>query len=33
MEISRYDIVPSQIQEKIVTAAKAARAGVVEEEE
>jgi elongation factor G len=33
MEMSHYDIVPAPIQEKIVTAAKAARAGVVEEEE
>jgi elongation factor G len=33
MEMDHYDIVPSQIQEKIVTAAKAAKAGVEEEEE
>jgi elongation factor G len=33
MEMSHYDIVPTMIQEKIVTAAKAARAGEVEEEE
>jgi elongation factor G len=33
MEMSHYDVVPGAIQEKIVTAAKAARAGVVEEEE
>ncbi len=33
MEMDHYDIVPTQIQEKIVTAAKAARAGEAEEEE
>ena len=33
MEMSRYDIVPAPIQEKIVTAAKAARGQQVEEEE
>src|SRR5437763_8828985 len=33
MEMAHYDIVPAQQQEKIVTAAKAARAGIVEEEE
>jgi elongation factor G len=33
MEMSHYDIVPAMIQDKIVTAAKAARAGEVEEEE
>jgi elongation factor G len=32
MEMDHYDIVPSQLQEKIITAAKAAR-GVTEEEE
>src|ERR1700758_5351388 len=32
MEMNHYDIVPSQLQEKIITASKAAR-GVVEEEE
>src|SRR5690242_11374731 len=32
MEMSHYDIVPAQIQEKIVTAAKAARGQEVEEE-
>jgi elongation factor G len=33
MEMAHYDIVPAQQQEKIVTAAKAARAGIVEEED
>jgi elongation factor G len=33
MEMAHYDIVPAQIQEKIVTAAKAARGEVAEEEE
>ena len=33
MEMDHYDIVPAQQQEKIITAAKAARAGEVEEEE
>ncbi|MGH9602272.1 MAG: hypothetical protein ACRD24_07760 [Terriglobales bacterium] len=33
MEMAHYDIVPAQIQEKIVAAAKAARGEVVEEEE
>jgi len=33
MEMAHYDIVPAQIQEKIVTAAKAARGEVTEEEE
>ncbi len=33
MEMDHYDIVPAQIQEKIVTAARAAKAGVEEEEE
>ena len=33
MEMAHYDIVPAQQQEKIVSAAKAARAGIVEEEE
>jgi elongation factor G len=33
MEMAHYDVVPAQQQEKIVTAAKAARAGIVEEEE
>jgi len=32
MEMNHYDIVPAQLQEKIITASKAAR-GVVEEEE
>jgi elongation factor G len=32
MEMDHYDIVPQQLQEKIITAAKAAR-GVAEEEE
>ena len=33
MDMARYDVVPSAIQEKIVTAAKAARGVLVEEEE
>ncbi|HMC29653.1 MAG TPA: elongation factor G, partial [Candidatus Angelobacter sp.] len=33
MEMAHYDVVPNLIQEKIVTAAKAARGEVVEEEE
>jgi len=33
MEMKHYDVVPSMIQEKIVTAAKAARGEEVEEEE
>ncbi len=32
MEMNHYDVVPAQLQEKIITASKAAR-GVVEEEE
>jgi len=32
MEMDHYDIVPAQLQEKIITASKAAR-GVAEEEE
>jgi elongation factor G len=33
MEFSHYDVVPQQISEKVVAAAKAARAGVEVEEE
>jgi len=33
MEFSHYDIVPAQISEKIVAAARAARAGEAEQEE
>jgi elongation factor G len=33
MDMARYDVVPSAIQEKIVTAAKAARGVLIEEEE
>ena len=33
MEMDHYDVVPAQIQEKIVTAAKAARGEEAEEEE
>src|SRR5437588_3945936 len=33
MEMAHYDVVPGTIQEKIVTAARAARGEVVEEEE
>jgi elongation factor G len=33
MEYSHYDYVPGEIAEKVITAAKAARGAVVEEEE
>jgi elongation factor G len=33
MEMHHYDIVPAQLQEKIIEKAKAARGAVVEEEE
>ncbi|HYY69012.1 MAG TPA: elongation factor G, partial [Terriglobales bacterium] len=33
MEMDHYDIVPQQLQEKIIAAAKAAHAGAAEEEE
>jgi hypothetical protein len=33
MEMHHYDVVPAQLQEKIIENAKAERGGIVEEEE